>query len=764
MTGSAAMNNVTAAAPESLPGRGIKLFDSIQRHPRALILVFLVILFAGIPFILIKGVPIYSAGATVQVSPRFMKTLRDDIELEFQSNTQYLQFIQQQIRTITRYDVLSAALKQLDVRYAGQPNPWRIEGESERRSIYRLQNSLRVFHIRDSYLIQVRLDSPKEAGIEDVVNTLIDAYLAVARNEHFFGTDQRVAQLDQRQTELLAQIDELTSERTVIAQTLGVTALNPAAVNPFDRQMQKLLEEHIDARTRRIEAETRLAAFLTQGETDLAMRSISESILSDPGLNSLKASLNQRRAILLTTMSGLGENHPARLDARDELTSIEAEISLREETLRVQLAKAIEKRYRNSTEQAQVIEQTLGKTIEEVRERGRDYAEGYNRALGLNNHIVLLWTELDRVRDRLNFFKSEEAAPGYVRLETAAMPALYPTGAGKKKLLLVVLLAAFGLSLATPVLLDLLDPRIRTVNDAQRVLGFAPMGWLIARGKKYANDETAFVNEQLRRIATAIIRERDRHGTHSIAFTSVKPGGGTTWMVRALTKTLNQLGYRALALEANAYHPNPAYLIGHPMADGLAANKMTADELRASPLSGLRYLLDDPERDILLNKSDPMLPCLHTLEGQPALNNLMNMPAALKKFSDFDFVLVDAPPLLTSADAELIVRGCDGGVIVARAGDISKGELSRAVRMMQRIDPRVAGAIINAIEPFRAGGYVSEMMSEFAQRRRISPASVARDVTTTLTIVLREAVAMAGATLMSPVSLLRYAFKKLRRH
>jgi hypothetical protein len=142
----------------------------------------------------------------------------------------------------------------------------------------------------------------------------------------------------------------------------------------------------------------------------------------------------------------------------------------------------------------------------------------------------------------------------------------------------------------------------------------------------------------------------------------------------------------------------------------------------------------------------------------------MNMPAALKKFSDFDFVLVDAPPLLTSADAELIVRGCDGGVIVARAGDISKGELSRAVRMMQRIDPRVAGAIINAIEAFRGGGYVSEMMSEFAERRRISPASVARDVTTTLTIVLREAVAMAGATLMSPFSLLRYVFKKARRH
>jgi polysaccharide biosynthesis transport protein len=759
MNGSAPMENATAAAPVSLPGRGIKLFDSIQRHPRALILVFLAMVFAGIPFVLIKGVPIYSAGATVQVSPRFMKTLRDDIELEFQSNTQYLQFIQQQIRTFTRHDVLASALKQLDARYAGQPHPWRIEGESERRSIYRLQRSLRVFHVRDSYLIQIMLDSPHEAGIEDVVNTVVDVYLTVARNEHVYGADQRVSQLEQRQTDLLAQIEQLTTERTAIAQTLGVTAFNPADMNPFDRQMQRLLEEHTDTRTRRIDAETRLTGFLTQGETDLAIRSISESVLTDPGLNSLKASLNQRRAILLTAMSGLAENHPARLDAVDELASIEAEITLREEALRSQLAKAVEKRYRNSAEQAQVIEQALARTIDEVREQGRDYAEGFNRALSLNNHIVLLWNELDRVRDRLNFFESEEAAPGFVRLETPAMPPLYPSGAGKKKLLIIVLIAAGGVALATPVLIDLLDRRIRTVNDAHRVLGFAPMGWMIAHGSNQPNDEAAFVGEQLRRIGSAMIREKDRHGTRTIAFTSVKPGGGTTWIVRALTTTLNQLGYRALAVEANAYHPNPVYLVGHPMAN----RQMLADQSRASPVSGLRYLLNNPDGDIVLNESDPLLPCLHTLHGQPALQNLKNLPAALKRFEEYDFILLDAPPLLTSADAELVVRSCDGGVIVARAGDIGKGELSRAVRMMQRVDPRVTGAIVNAIEAFRGGGYVSEMMSEFSERRRIGSASLIREAAATLAILLREAGAMAGATLMSPVTAVRYVFGKLSR-
>jgi polysaccharide biosynthesis transport protein len=510
-----------------LPGRGIQPLDSLHNHARLVVLIFLIVTLLGLPVVFVKGQPLYESTATVQVSPRYMKTLHDDIELEFQSNTQYLQFIQQQIRTLTRHDVLESALKQLDARYAGQPHPWRIEGESERRSVYRLQRSVRAFHIRDSYLIQVMLASPREAGIEDVVNALVDAYLAVARNEHVYGADQRVAQLEQRQTDLLAQIEQLTNDRTVIAQSLGVTAFNPADVNPFDRQMQRLLEEHTDTRTRRIEAETRLTTFLTQGETDLAIRSISESILSDPGLNSLKANLNQRRATLLTAMAGLAEQHPARLDAIDELASIEAEITLREETLRAQLAEAIEKRYRNTAEQARVIEQALARTIEEVREHGRDYAEGFNRALGLNNHILLLWSELDRVRDRLNFFEAEEASPGFSRLVTPALPPLYATGTGKKKLLLMVLIAAVALSIAAPIVIDLFDRRVRTVNDVHRTLGFPPLGWIV---DAIDPDRLRFAEDQLRRLASGLIRDRNRHATRTIVITSVRPGGGTTWV------------------------------------------------------------------------------------------------------------------------------------------------------------------------------------------------------------------------------------------
>ena len=48
-----------------------------------------VIAAAGLPFAWIKGKPLYYTEAVIFISPRFLKNLQDDKELEMQSNSQY---------------------------------------------------------------------------------------------------------------------------------------------------------------------------------------------------------------------------------------------------------------------------------------------------------------------------------------------------------------------------------------------------------------------------------------------------------------------------------------------------------------------------------------------------------------------------------------------------------------------------------------------------------------------------------------------------
>jgi len=94
---------------ETLPGPGIKPLVSLRAHPRAALGVALAVLALGLPVAWLKGAPKYHTEATVQVAPRYMKNLRDDQEVVFESNSQYRQFVEQQVETVRRYDILQRA-------------------------------------------------------------------------------------------------------------------------------------------------------------------------------------------------------------------------------------------------------------------------------------------------------------------------------------------------------------------------------------------------------------------------------------------------------------------------------------------------------------------------------------------------------------------------------------------------------------------------------------------------------------------------------
>ncbi|MGY6631122.1 MAG: GumC family protein [Wenzhouxiangella sp.] len=684
--------NTAQPSNEAPAGRSLQVLDSLHRHARLVVVLIPLIVLAGLPVVFIQGQPSYQSTATFQVSPRYMKTLRDDIELEFQSNTQFLQFIQQQARTVNRYDIVERALITLDEQ---EQALW-LPDQPLRRRVERLQQSLAIRHVRDTYLVQVTLTADQPEGLADIVNAVVDAYLVQARAEQVFASDDRVGSLHQREQALLEEISDKTGERSLISERLGLTAFNPDDTNPFDRQLRQLQEDLIEARQQRIRAQARLEAFQTQQESDTALRSIQESLLSDPGLNSLKASLNQRRAQLLSETAGLADNHPGRLDALDELATIDQEIAQREAALREQLLSGMLRRHQASSQQAVTVEHQLEQALAELQARSGRYAEHFNNAVALTRHLDLLWSELDRVRDRLNFFAAEEASPGFSRLVTAAKLPLYPTGTGKKRLLILLLLAAGGLSLAVPVVIDFLDPRIRTVADAHRALGFAPIGWLVEADRP---ERQRFLKDQLRRLASSLVREHSRHGTRIIALSSARPTGGTSWLTRQLADTLQGLGYPCLIVEANAYRP----LDGSRQGPGLA--QWLSDDHTAPPIhrrDGQDFLPSG------LDAGHAGLPMLERLAER-----LRSLPA------DYRFVLVDAPPLLTHADAELVAMAADGVLLLAEAESLSRGELQRAGRLLKAIDPPVVGSIVNRVRPFLGGGYIGGLVEEHERGSKI---------------------------------------------
>ena len=66
---------------------------------------------------------------------------------------------------------------------------------------------------------------------------------------------------------------------------------------------------------------------------------------------------------------------------------------------------------------------------------------------------------------------------------------------------------------------------------------------------------------------------------------------------------------------------------------------------------------------------------------------------------DYDFIFVDAPPVLPVADATEIAPLMDGIFLVYTVGKIGRGVLKRAKTTLDNVDARVLGVVLNNVKP-----------------------------------------------------------------
>ena len=86
----------------------------------------------------------------------------------------------------------------------------------------------------------------------------------------------------------------------------------------------------------------------------------------------------------------------------------------------------------------------------------------------------------------------------------------------------------------------------------------------------------------------------------------------------------------------------------------------------------------------------------------------------------YDFVLIDLPPVLLSADAELLIDALGQVLMVLEAQSVSKGEVTRAKRLLEKLDPEAVGLFVSDIPVFQQGGYMKELMVEMLTKERFS--------------------------------------------
>jgi len=691
--------------------RRINVLKSFLRHKRvAFFSVLLVVAFAE-PILYVRSVrPVFRSEALLVVAPVMLKNVIEDRQYEV---PRFDELVNEQIALVLREEVALDALSKLQGE--AESDGWIRPGESRRDAAARLSQALLVKRVPDSTYISIALEANEPHGLAPVVNAVTDAYLLRVKGRGFYGQEVREETLHQRRAELQEEIRKKTDQLSLWAKDLGVFE-KPTEGGGVANADGKILA---DARARLAETESRLGSVKIRSEVlrqaDLTAEA-RELSAKDPELVSLKTILLPKKNELKSKALGLTEEHQGRKEIARLMTEIDHDLEKSEkaafERARIELGLKREQKLKDDLqlaeselEAAKMFEKTLGEQNQAKAEKIAKFNSLYYEAATVRADVERLNRQLGALEDRLDAMRLEAQTPGFVTLVTAARHPDKPIHRPMATLIVAFLALSIFLAFALPTALDVLDHRILSPIDVEPVIDARPLGWVLERSPR----SEKFVDDQLRRIALSLERQRRIHQRGQIAVISLRPGGGTTQLVLDLARELRAIGSRTIVVEANALHPDGRYQApkGHPGLVGALGGQIRIEEVILPPRGFLTYRIP-----------------LGSTEGEPLIPNSRNLRQVFNHLSsNHDMVLIDAPPLFLSSDAELIASCAQGVILVVEAGKVVSGEVKRAMDIVREIGPLMIEVVVNRVRDFRGHGYYSELVEQYESAGRPRPSA-----------------------------------------
>lgn len=667
----------------------VNVIRSLRLHKVSAIVVTLVVLGLGLA-VVARHKPYYAASSIVYVSPTAPKTLTDDRELD----RPYESYIQETIHDIPRYDIIAEAIHSLPA------GVWAGPGESERSAVTRLQHSLDITRVGTTYQVQITLEGYRPEHLADIVNTVTNVYIEKARSEEYYGRDDRLASLKDELNRIQTETDALLKEQADISKDLGIASFTPKGSAVVDAENAKIQTDLTSAHEQRVQAETQLQA-LNNGDTTAPNSALSaaadEIIANDPGLMALKTSLSQQRATLLEQLNGLTEKNALRRQAEERLAQIDKAIQDMQTDLRHKAAAHLQQKLRTQLSQAQMYESRLNSDLQHGTHQATQQAPKIQRAEEIQAKLQNLQTYYAKVDERINNLELESGSPGSVHLFSPALPPISPEKSKIQKFLILIFPFSIFLGVLTAVALDFLDPHIYTAADVEAVLGFAPIGMLFDDREvtQVVFDECAL------RLAAGVDHASRTAGARTFVITGVNSGAGTTSIVESLGSMLAKLGRKTLVIDPAGNSEPVAY-----MTLGTDLQKRAVD----FPEPGAGNGTGKAELQASTQFGRSSVPARIPPSGSFVLENFQALA------SQYDIVLIDAAPLMISAETEYLARMSDVTVLVAEAGKTHKAWLTRAARLLERLGVAGAAAIVNKVHPDRVEDALKRDLREFELR------------------------------------------------
>ncbi len=297
-------------------------------------------------------------------------------------------------------------------------------------------------------------------------------------------------------------------------------------------------------------------------------------------------------------------------------------------------------------------------------------------------------------------------------META--PPAYQIAPRVGRGIFMAILLALVAACAAALLQDSLDDHLHNESEARAVLDTSILGYFPMLSNKSDSERPILdlqnpdrgLLEGFRALRsnvqfTLVNKNNAVNVGHKLLITSTLPGEGKSYVASNLAIAMALDGRRVILVDADLHRPRAHVIFDLPKQPGL-----TDILVGESPLQEALKMVGIPNLRVLTAGTMP-----------PNPTELLNSVAMDVVFKDLqheaDIIIVDSPPILSTADAQVLSAKVDGVVYVMQLGRVPKSAVQRAFELLKKADASVVGVVFNKVEQKKGNGYSGYYYSDY---------------------------------------------------
>ena len=571
-------------------------------------------------------------------------------------------------------------------RQASSPKkvePIKDASTTDDRTIDALLGHIDVSTLGRSHVLSVKAESRNPQTASAIANALAERYLDYQRRDKIESMDRvdkflmgRVAELREavRKSDQAVEDYRRSNDLYKSNSSGGVTS----------QQLTELNTQLLAAQTAKAEADSRLKEAQEMRKGGLNSESVPD-VLRSPLITVLKQQQSDAERKAAELQATLGPRHPSMLNARSEVGSIQGRVNAEIGKIIDGLgreARTADARYQALAQNFETLKKQMGSVNNQTIQ-----LEALERDATVNRN--LLEAMLLRAKQSTG---AEDILTANAKLVSPASPAQAPSYPPKALLALLGVAGGMMVGVTIALLREGGDHTFRRADQIEALTGLPVMAMVpqvagrAQPAMQVLRQPTSAYSEALRRLHIGVELSETANSPKTILISSATPSEGKSVMVASLGRLLASNGKRVLLIDCDWRSPRLHQIFRCSNRDGLASllvDKASDLEntIHHDALSGVDVMPSGPwsPRSAHLLSSDRMRHLLEALEQH------------------YEFIILDTPPALVTADVLALSRLVEKVVFVVRWGHTRQEAVLEALKQIVDAQGDVAGVVMSRV-------------------------------------------------------------------